>query len=78
MLSLSLSLPTIITTRANLVITNQYCLFKQFKDVYGSDTAVLHGIISKSNEVNVQFSTKAVISFQGLCMGFAELFQYFL
>ena len=36
------------------------CLFKQFKDVYDSDTAVLHGIISKSNEVNVPFSTREV------------------
>ena len=54
-LNASLSLSTIITTSADLVITNQSCLFKQFKDVYGSDTAVLHGIISKSDEVNVQF-----------------------
>ena len=60
MLSLSLSLPTIITTSANLVSTNQCCLFKQFKNVYDSNTAVLHGIISKSDAVNVQFSTRVV------------------
>ena len=36
-----LSLPTIITTSASLVSTNQCCLFKQFKDVYDSDTARL-------------------------------------
>ena len=50
-----LSLPTIITTGAILARINQCCLFKQFKDVYDSDTAVLHAIISKSDEVNVQF-----------------------
>ena len=76
----SLSIPRIITTIANLVSTNQCCLFKQFKDVYDSDTAILHGIISKSGEVNVQFSTRAVpwIPFQVLFKGFAQLFQYFL
>ena len=52
---LSLSLLTIITTSANLVSINQYCLFKQFKDVYNSVTTVLHGIISKNDEANVQF-----------------------
>ena len=79
-LSLSLLLPTIITTSANLVSTNQCCLFKQFKDVYGSDTVVLHRIISKSDEVSVQFSTRAVpwIPFQVLFKGFAQFFQYFL
>ena len=49
------SLPTIITTSAILARINQCCLFKQFKDVYDSDTAVLHGIISKNDEDNVQF-----------------------
>ena len=43
-----ISLPTIITTSTNLVTIDQCCLFKQFKDVYGSDTAVLHTIITKS------------------------------
>ena len=76
MLSLSLSLPTIITTSANLVSTNQCCLFKQFKNVYDSNTAVLHGIISKSDAVNVQFSTRVVpwifpSVFQGLCSAFS-------
>ena len=42
------SLPTVITTNTNLVTIYQYCLFKQFKDVYDSDTAVLHTIITKS------------------------------
>ena len=51
----SLSLPTIITTSANLVSINQYCLFEQFKDVYDSDITVLHGTISNSDDVNVQF-----------------------
>ena len=52
------------------------CLFKQFKDVYDSDTAVLHRIISKSDEVNVQFSTRAVpsIPFQVLYKGLAQAF----
>ena len=56
------------------------CLFKQFKDVYDSDTAVLHGIISKSDEVNVPFSTREVpwIPFLVLFKGFAQLFQCFL
>ena len=51
---------------------------KQFKDVY--DTVVLHGIISKSDDVNVQFSTRAVpwIPLQVLFKGFAQVFQYFL
>ena len=44
-----LSLLTIITTSANLVSTNECCLFKQFADVYDSDTAVFHGIIPKSD-----------------------------
>ena len=59
-LNASLSLLTIITTIANLVATSQCCLFKQFKDVYDSDSAVLHGIISKSDEVNVMFSAWTV------------------
>ena len=65
-LNASFSLPTIITTSANLVNINQCYLFKQFKNVYSSDTAVLHdvcdsdtavlhGTISKSDEDNVQF-----------------------
>ena len=33
---------------------NVFC-FKQSKEIYESDTAVLHGIISKSDEVNAQF-----------------------
>ena len=71
-LNTSLSLLTIITIIANLVSTNQYCLFKQFKDVYDSDTATLHVIISKSDEVNVLFSTRALlwIHFQVLFKGF--------
>ena len=74
------SLPTIITTSANFVGTNQCCLCKQFKDVYDSDTAVLHGIISKSDEVNVQFSTRTIswIPFQVLFKGFVQVFQCFL
>ena len=59
-LDASLSLPTTITTSANLVSTNQCCLFKQFKYVYDSDTAVFHGIVSESDEVNVQFFTRTV------------------
>ena len=74
------SLPTIITTSGNFVSTNQCCLCKQFKDVYDSDTVVLHGIIPKSNEVNVQFSTRTMswIPFQVLFKGFVQVFQCFL
>ena len=42
-----------LTPCGNLVSTNKCCLFKQFKDDYDSDTAVWHGIISKSDEDNV-------------------------
>ena len=75
-------MPTIITTGANLVSINQYCLLKQFKDVYNSDTAVLHGIISKTIRVlrhiikswlkTLTFSNNESFpsAFQGPCSGF--------
>ena len=53
----ALSLPTIITDNTNLVSTNQCCLFNQSRDVYDSDTAVLHWFISKRDKVNVLLST---------------------
>ena len=79
-LFITCSLPTIITTSANFVSTNQCFLCKQFKDVYDSETAVLHGINSKSDEVNVQFSTRKIswIPFQVLFKCFIQVFQCFL
>ena len=50
---------------SSLVSINEFCLFKQFKDVYDSETVVLHGIISKSDEVNVQFWPYSVGPFWG-------------
>ena len=74
----ALSLPTIITDNTNLVSTNQCCLFNQSRDVYDSDTAVLHWFISKSDKVNVLFSLNPFPSaFQGLFSTFILFFVIF-
>ena len=59
-LNSSFSLPTIITTSPNFISINKCCLFKQFKDVYDSDTAILHVIVSKSDKTMSSFNTRTL------------------
>ena len=43
---------------ANFVSINKCCLFQQSKDVYDSDTAILHGIISKNDKTMPSFNPR--------------------